>query len=166
MQTIELYNAKDTTAVREKLLLDQNFTCKLTGLEIPAKQAVLDHAHDDNQYVRGVLHRQANASLGKIENIWTRYLSWWYPNDLPTFLRQCADYIEKDHGSTYRHPDWLKRIQSRFNALPEGAKENVLTLMQTSGKNATQRKLEFRKALLTKEFDYVTVKQWIEKAKS
>ena len=161
-KTKDLYNPKDVQKVRDILIEEQDGMCKITGLELPPKQACLDHAHDSNQYVRGVAHRQANAALGKVENIFTRYLSWWYPDDLPTFLRQCASYIEQEPDTRYRHPGWLKFIQSRFNALPEASKERVLNRMNTTGKNGSQRKLAFRKALLTREFDYVTVKGWIE----
>lgn len=160
-KTIDLYNPKDVQKVRDKLLIEQNGKCKITGLDLDAKQACLDHAHDENQYVRGVAHRQANAALGKVENLFVRYLSWWYPGDLATFLRQCASYIESEVDSRYRHPGWLKALQSRFNALPEPAKERVLQKMQTTGKNGTMRKAAFRKALLTRNFDYVTVLGWI-----
>ena len=34
---------------------------------------VVDHSHDTGK-VRGVLHRQSNVLLGKIENAWKRYV--------------------------------------------------------------------------------------------
>ena len=72
-----LYTTKDVQKVREQLYREQEGIDPITKLPIPDKQKVLDHGHS-NHYVRAVLHRQTNAVLGKIENLWTRYLSWWF----------------------------------------------------------------------------------------
>jgi len=65
-----LYNAKDVREVREELY---DGVCELTGQKTDFKDTVLDHDHD-TQAVRGVLHRQSNAMLGKIENNFKRYI--------------------------------------------------------------------------------------------
>ncbi len=64
--TEDLYSVSDVKRVRELLLKEQGGLDLLTKLEIPCKMAVLDHKHDINQFVRGVLHRQCNVVLGKI----------------------------------------------------------------------------------------------------
>ena len=120
-----LYTTKDVQKVREQLYRDQEGIDPITRLPIPEKQKVLDHDHS-NHYVRAVLHRQTNAVLGKIENLWTRYLAWWFTGTLPDFLRGCADYIEKEHPKEYLHPAFIKSLQVQFNKLNEKQKQNVL----------------------------------------
>ncbi len=164
--TTDLYNTNDVKKVREQLTKEQDNKCAVTGLDIPAKQHVLDHAHDDTQFVRGVLHRQVNAFAGKAENAYIRLIAWWYPNDLPTLLRECADYLEKQPDGRYRHNGWIKKINTEFNKLKEVQKDTVLkSLDQPSGKNATERKKLFQKALLTKNFSYDTIRSLILQVK-
>lgn len=164
--TIDLYNTADVKKVRELLTKEQDNKCAVTGLEIPVKQHVLDHAHDEDQLVRGVLHRQVNAFAGKAENAFTRLIAWWYPNDLPTLLRECADYLEKEPDTRYRHNGWIKKINTQFNKLKESQKDTVLiTLGKTKGSNAAERKKLFQAAVLTKEFTYDTIRIIINKAK-
>lgn len=160
--TIDLYNTTDVKKVRELLTKEQNNKCAVTGLDIPVKQHVLDHAHDDTQFVRGVLHRQVNAFAGKAENAYTRLIAWWYPNDLPTLLRECADYLEKEPDGRYRHNGWIKKINTEFNKLKESHKDVVLVALgQTKGKNGAERKKLFQKAVLTKQFSYDTIRALI-----
>jgi hypothetical protein len=160
--TIDLYNTADVKKVRELLTKEQDNKCAITGLEIPVKQHVLDHAHDETQFVRGVLHRQVNAFAGKAENAYTRLIAWWYPNDLPTLLRECADYLEKEPDGKYRHNGWIKKINTEFNKLKEAHKDVVIVALgQTKGKNGAERKKLFQKAVLTREFTYDTIRALI-----
>lgn len=162
--TTDLYTIKDVQNVRNKLLEEQEGKDLLTGLEIPNKQAVLDHSHDNNQYVRAVLHRQSNAALGKIENLYTRYLSYWYPNDLSTFLRQCADYLELEQDDRYRHPGWIKKVQTFFNKLKEADKDKVLvSLGSAKGSNSKDRKDKLKKLINSKSIPYQTFVTVIER---
>ena len=166
MNTTDLYNTADVKKVREQLTKEQFNTCSVTGLDIPVKQHVLDHAHDETQLVRGVLHRQVNAFLGKSENAFTRLIAWWYPNDLPTLLRECADYLEKEPDTRYRHNGWIKKINTEFNKLKEAQKDSVLVALgKTAGKNATERKKLFQSAVLTKQFSYDTIRDIINSIK-
>lgn len=163
LMTIDLYTPADVKKVREQLTKEQDNKCLITGLEIPARQHVTDHAHDDTQLVRGVLHRQTNSFLGKTENAFVRLIQWWYPNDLPTLLRQCADYLEREPDTRFRHTGWLKKATSKFNRLKESDKEKVLKLMQAeNGKNGTERKKIFQKQLLTRQYSYDTIRTLIE----
>ena len=161
-----LYTTKDVARVRDKLKKEQNNLDPITGLEIPDKQAVLDHCHD-SQFVRAVLHRQTNAVLGKIENLWTRYLSWWFTGTLPDFLRGCADYIEKEHPKEYLHPSFIKHLQIQFNKLNEKQKQNVLSYFgEQNGCNAVQRKLYFKKFVLKRTHSMNEILEVIQKEKS
>lgn len=160
-----LFNTADVKKVRESLLEEQDGKDTLTGLEIPNSQAVLDHNHN-TMFVRSVLHRQANATLGKLENLWTRYLSWWYPYDLPTFLEQCAAYLRKKDDERYIHPAWLKLVKTDFNKLSTDQQKKVLkSLGQPEGKNLAERKKSFNKALLTKQHNFDTIRNLINQSK-
>lgn len=164
--TIDLYNTADVKKVRELLTKEQNNKCAVTGLDIPVKQHVLDHAHDETQLVRGVLHRQVNAFAGKAENAYTRLIAWWYPNDLPTLLRECAEYLEKKPDGRYRHSGWLKKVNTEFNKLKESQKDAALVALgQTKGKNAVERKKLFQRAVLTRHYSYDTIHALIQEIK-
>jgi hypothetical protein len=58
--------------LREKLLEEQNYTCKLCSEELLNNEAVLDHCHSSGK-IRGVIHRTCNVYLGKIENNMRRF---------------------------------------------------------------------------------------------
>ena len=165
VEPLHLYTPTDVKKVRELLLKEQNGCDIMTGLPIPDKQACLDHSHF-TQFVRGVLHRQTNAALGKLEGIHTRYLSYWYTGTLPDFLRQAADYLEREDDLRYIHPGFIKRLSTDFNKLPEALKRAVLKeLGQPEGGNGTERKKLFQKAVLTKEHTFDKLKEVIERNK-
>ena len=160
-----LYTTKDVQKVREQLYKEQNCIDPITGLVIPEKQKVLDHDHS-NHYVRAVLHRQTNAVLGKIENLWTRYLGYWYTGTLSEFLKGCADYIEKEHPKEYLHPAFIKSLQVQFNKLNEKQKQNVLLhFNEEKGCNGTQRKLIFKKFILKRTHSMDEILEVIMKEK-
>lgn len=167
--TLDLYTVKDVQIVRELLLKEQGGLDLITHLLIPPKQACLDHRHDDEQLVRGVLHRQSNAVLGKLEGVWTRYLSYWYPYDLPTFLRQSADYLEdteRNPDRRYRHPNWQKKIRTMFNSLNASQMKQVLQhFNKEDGRNATERKKIFQEIVLNRAYNYDMIRTVINEVK-
>lgn len=158
--TKHLYSPKDVQVTRQKLLDDQDGVDPVTGLIIPCNQAVLDHDHG-TQFVRAVLHRQTNTALGKLENMFPRYLSWWYTGTLSQFLRGCADYLDKTHPQDYVHPAFVKHLLVQFNKLTEGQKKNVLLHFNSPiGANGKQRKELFTKVIKRKEHgmqDFLTI---------
>lgn len=160
-----LYTTKDVQKVREQLYKEQEGIDPITGLTIPEKQKVLDHDHS-NHYVRAVLHRQTNAVLGKIENLWTRYLSWWFTGTLSDFLRGCADYIEKEHPKEYLHPAFIKSLQVQFNKLNEKQKQNVLSHYGLEkGCNTKERRVIFKKFILKRTHSMDEILEVIQKEK-
>lgn len=165
-KTQDLYTTKDVEVVRKKLTEEQENCCAITGLEIPTKQHVLDHAHDDLQLVRGVLHRQVNSCIGSLENLHKRYLSYWYPGKLSDFLRQCAAYLEKEQDTRYRHPGWIKKVKTQFNQLNSKQQDKVLTdLGYEKGNNSKIRKEIFAKVVLDRTLGYDTIRSTIFSAK-
>lgn len=98
--------AKDVPVVRAELLEQQGGTCPLCNTRpvIPC----LDHAHpaggQQRGWIRGVLCSGHNMMLGKIENNSARY---GIPiDDLPTFLRLCATYLDTHKEAVHQmlHP--------------------------------------------------------------
>lgn len=163
--TIDLYNTADVKKVREQLIEEQEGLCAITGISTASNNFALDHKHDHEQLVRGAAHKQANAALGKLENLAVRYL-YWYPDGLPEFLRKCAEYIERQPDRRWRHPGWIKKVNTLFNKLKEAQKDAVLLAMnQPVGKNGVERKKLFQKAILTREFSYDTICFFINSVK-
>lgn len=161
----DLYTASDVKAVRELLIKEQDQLCAMTGVPTAIKDFHLDHAHDNEQLVRGALHKQSNMMLGKIENLAVRYLNYWYPHGLPYFLRATADYLEKQHDTRWRHNGWIKRVNIMFNKLTEPNKKKVLTELgvETKANNAAERKKLFQAAVLSRKYGYNHLRLVIQK---
>ena len=150
----DLYTVKDTKRVRESLLKNQNNKDACTNLELSPKDSCLDHVHDSEQLVRGVLHRQVNSYIGKLENNFTRMLSWWYPKTLPEFLEEAADYLRKN-TLPYRHLNWMKKLKTEFNKLSASQQNEVLkTLGSITGSNPKTRKELFAKVVMDRSLGY------------
>jgi len=110
---------KDIKILKEKLWLANNKKCPVLDKEIPLEKMALDHSHkrkdEDYSETKGVIREslswKANAVLGKLENSLKRTsLSYEEDFDLPTFLRNAADYFEKgayidENGNMYIHPN-------------------------------------------------------------
>jgi len=96
-------NQKDIKIYRNRILKDQNGLCAIC--KQPPKRPTLDHHHikriKGTGLVRGVLDSNMNVFLAKIENNASRY--GIKKEDLPTILRNVADYLEKD-PYPYIHP--------------------------------------------------------------
>lgn len=165
MRTTDLYSVKDITNTRQILLDAQGNNCAITGLPIEKGQAILEHAHDSQMLVRGVTSRQANSALGVCENMWVRYMQWWYPRTLPEFLKELADYIQKniDNPDTrYRHNSWLNRSKTDFNKLSSKQQDKVLSELGSKvGKNLKERKELFSKIILDRNLGYDRIKSVI-----
>lgn len=163
MTTKELYTTKEVAEVRKKLYEEQGAVDKLTGLPLEYKDSVCDHDHK-TQYVRGIIHRQVNAVVGKVENMYIRYIKWWCTIPLPELLRKIADYLELPQDKRYVHPSWLKTCQSRFNALDEKSKTSVLQSMALpDGKNSKERKEVFHKGLLSRKYTLTQIEHILKK---
>ena len=163
MKTEDLYTPADIKRVRALLVKEQEGLCAITGLEIKNGDWALDHRHDDQQLVRGAVHRVANLALGKVEGLRGRYL-YWYPHDLPTFLRACADYLELAPDKRFRHNGWKKKAMTLFNKLSSKQQDYLLQCLdQPTGKNLVERKANFQKAILSKAFTYERLYVLIEK---
>ena len=72
---------------------------------------VVDHDHSSGE-IRGVISRQANTLIGKIENIHTSMCKG-DPTELPNVLENIASYLRQPE-SEILHPVGLKQLTSRF----------------------------------------------------
>lgn len=98
--------------LRLKWHTEQEFVCPILKLYFPVEDMVIDHAHgnkvqdETSKLCRGCINRQVNAFEGKITNNYKRLGLEKYI-DLPTVLRNLADYLENNKAHTdekYIHP--------------------------------------------------------------
>lgn len=120
MENLKQLKQKDIKSMKEKLWEENEKKCPLLGIEVELDKMVLDHIHklkgeapsEQKGTIRNALEFRANAMEGKITNNWKRYFGADesnHPIDLPTFLRNLADYLEKgayqcEEGNYYIHP--------------------------------------------------------------
>lgn len=143
-----LITTKDIKELREFLFEQQDGVDMLMGLKLEDKQAVLDHCHD-SQHVRGVIGRQPNAALGKIENLYKRFIAPNYDVSLEYFLIQCVKYINANPDYAAYHPKWIKKCMTEFRKLKEGQKCAILREFNIQGnpKKSKERVELFEKFL-------------------
>jgi len=80
-------------------------------LSVKTNDWVVDHDHLSGE-VRGVISRQANTLIGKVENIFTSMCKG-DPQELPEVLENIAVYLRKD-DTKILHPVGLNQLTSRF----------------------------------------------------
>ncbi len=147
--TQELHDVKDVQRVRDLLLKEQNNLDPLTKEKMV--RPCLDHRHDSDCFVRGVLSRESNSFEGKVSGAFARYLSWMTSTSLPDVLRNLADYYEKGVDTRFRHPEYKKELTKVFMRLNSRQQTEFLSLYTTKvGSNNLQRKKIFQ-SLLTKK---------------
>jgi len=99
---------KDIPILRERLLKKQNYICPICGETI--NKPALDHQHkrkiNGSGLVRGVLCKNCNVLLGKMENNCTRY--GVQQKDLPDVLVNMSEYLRRKH-LPYYHPSESKK---------------------------------------------------------
>jgi len=125
MEFIEL-KTKEIWALKKKLFLQNNKICPLLGIEIPLEKTALDHIHKlnsesyakDRGTIRNAIEFRANAMEGKITNSWKRLFGAdisKHPTDLPTFLRNLAQYLEDgaytENGKCFIHPSEVPKVR-------------------------------------------------------
>lgn len=95
-------NQKDSKHFRKLWWIKQKRKCSILKKKMKLKEATVDHKHklkaqdpgpDGRGLVRGILHFQANSLEGVIAKKYKRY-GLHKLIDLPTFLRNMADYLE------------------------------------------------------------------------
>ena len=115
----KLMEQKDILELKTKLYHINNSMCPLLKTKIPLEKMVLDHIHklksesysEQKGTVRNAIEFRANQLEGKITNAWKRYFGTdesKHPINLPDFLRNLADYLEKgaysENNTYFVHP--------------------------------------------------------------
>lgn len=143
---------KDIKRLREKWLKKQDgkdAAYPLLNIEI----AALDHDHASG-LCRGVLDRDVNQFIGKIESNWKRFVKHKV-TDLPNLLRGIANYLENNmEVEEILHPKSVSDKVRKFSRLNTKEQDDILIDMGVQSaslniKKADKTKL-YRK-LLTKE---------------
>lgn len=162
----QLYTTKEVKEERLRLYNLQKGIDPILKQHVEFNTTTCDHDHFKHN-TRSALHRQTNSFEGRVVNAYIRGLRWLTDLPLPDILRNLAEYLEKDYSSNPYHPDALKSCQSRFNALNEKSKTNVLHNMALpDGKNGAERKDIFRKGLLSRRYTFTQIEHIIQKEKS
>jgi len=157
MTTKDLRTTKDIAETRKFLLEEQDNKDACLGIDLTGRRCVLDLAHNDTQFVRGVLDHEVNAFVGKIENSYLRHIRYWYKEEnLSNIMRKIADYIDKE-DTRFRHPQWKKKLTTRFRKLKAESQTSILLLLKSKcGSNATERIKDFEKVLSSESFDVIS----------
>jgi hypothetical protein len=80
--------------------------------------------------VRGVISREANALLGKVENFYRSRCASSQEKDLPTVLRNLAEYLERAENSDILHPVGCRQVVTRFK---NSSKRDQIRALQVLG---------------------------------
>lgn len=122
--------------------------CPLLGVRLSQEDAVVDHDHKTG-HVRGVVHRQANALMGKIENYYLRFMAKMDVGDLRVVLNRIVEWIEDDYEHMPLHPNGAKKLVNQFRARKAA---DQITFLETVGlepaKTSKLRTEQFRKWLM------------------
>lgn len=144
----------DVNRVRKILTEEQEWIDPITKEKLVSP--CLDHLHDSTQQVRGVLSREINVLVGKIENTYTRNIKYWCDLPLPFLLRGIADYLEQEPLEII-HPNWKKKATTAFNKLTAKEQDRVLKSFGYSvmlKPNPAKRKAAFKKLLASRSVTY------------
>lgn len=123
--------------------------CVCPVLERRVTKPELDHDHQSGR-VRATLQGEANAMVGKCENIYRGFLSGKTELSLPDVLRNIADYLEADYRSQPLHPAHRKALRGRFMRLKAEQQARLLGMVGVdTGTNAKSRAEAYVSTILT-----------------
>ena len=119
--------------------------CPIQGIPLSQDNAVLDHCHRTGR-VRGVISRDANALMGKIENYCSRFMASSGGVGLPQLLGNIADWIEADYSDRPMHPNGIAKEIARFRSMSAGEQRHFLWVIEMEpAKNSRERTKQFAK---------------------
>lgn len=120
------------------------------------RDCVVDHCHTSGE-IRGVLHRQSNAFLGKVENAWKRYAFRSSNVSLPEALRRMADYIEFSRSGLL-HPIGATQLQKKFKQKKNEQQLDILLdlgvdISSIDASNSDKRSKLYRKEITKQKYE-------------
>ena len=131
MNNIIYTNQKETQEIKKKLYELNGGVCPLLNKMMPLDKMVADHQHKlksescskweegGKGLIRGAVEFRANSIEGKITNAWKRYGMDKDGYDLPTFLRNLADYLEEPPAKK------LDKCYAYYTEKPKRAKVKI-----------------------------------------
>tara|TARA_Y100001937_G_C7135092_1_gene339507 strand:+ start:922 stop:1371 length:450 start_codon:yes stop_codon:yes gene_type:complete len=133
-----------------------NSTNKCPISRADMEDCVVDHSHATGK-IRGVLHRQSNVLLGKIENAWKRYVQKSSAIELPQVLRNMADYLEKEDLDLL-HPYGATQLSKKFSVKKMQIQEKILLDLgfkksDIKDLNSKERTKLFRKKITENKYE-------------
>lgn len=102
---------KEIAPLRQRLLIDQDYRCRLCDDVVYPAEAVLDHDHRSG-LLRGVLHRGCNSLLGKIENNMPR--SRVDLDRLAKISKNLITYLTADPVTDLLHPTFKEKTMGNY----------------------------------------------------
>jgi len=133
-----------------------NSTNKCPISRADMEDCVVDHCHTSGR-IRGVLHRQSNVLLGKIENAWKRYVNKSSTIELPEALRNMADYLERENLDIL-HPYGATQLSKKFAVKKMQQQEKILLDLgfkksDIKDLNSRERTKLFRKKITQNKYE-------------
>ena len=155
---------RNVDEIRKVLLQQQLGICPIYQIPISGKDACVDHNHHDPWEVRGVLHRQSNAMLGKLERSYFRYIKPFTHLTLKEVLANMVEYLERKTIGNPIHPSALNEWVKPFKRLNADNKKMILKNFGLNpGKNDRERVKSIR-TLLQK--DIITYGELLEEVRA
>lgn len=123
MRTLKSINIKN---LRNQWLKEQNFLDPISKRKI--KIPNLDHCHDTG-FCRGVLDREENAFLGKVENAYKRFLKHKGVS-IDEILLGVIEYLSSNKfGEQILHPKSVSKEIKRFSYLTKSLQFSLLVFL-------------------------------------
>ena len=146
------------TQIREYRNSIKPDVCPILGIPLTEHDAVLDHDHDTGR-VRGTIHRQANALMGKIENYYRGFMANLECADLRTVLSNIVDWIERDYSHMPIHPKGTTKLVRVFARMPAAQQKEFLQgINKMPFKTSSARTGQFRSWLLEQQIKEPEIK--------
>lgn len=152
----KILKQKDIKPLREQWLSAQKGRdAAIPILEV--ENATLDHDHADG-YCRGVLDREVNQFLGKVESAYKRFIRH-KGISLEMALEGISRYLRNDFSGNPLHPGHVKTLCRTFNRLPVKVQVIRLNSLGINPKNTKELRLKQYKKYLTDESNSFRVRQ-------
>ncbi|QOI72266.1 putative EndoVII packaging and recombination endonuclease [Erwinia phage pEa_SNUABM_50] len=158
MKRQRLKNSKEAAKYRADLLKSQKGLDPIIKEKV--KDPVLDHNHKGEQECRAVLDRTVNSFEGKVQNAYDRYIKHLTDTDLPTILRNLADYYEQDYSNMHIHHTALTVDVRKFKSLPSAQQCSILESFNVVPEsNTAKRSNQARKLIKSGDLDMTQIKK-------
>lgn len=107
---------------------------------------VLDHDHDTG-FCRGIIDRDVNQFIGKIESAYKRFVKHKSTESLPDILQDIATYLRMAPGTHNRlsavlHPEGVAKLCRQFSYKNSSEQSKILKGMYKGFKTYTNKELK------------------------